>query len=109
MTNEEYVRSTLSDRDLALLISGRLYKFTDSPFLTKCMKIHDNWAKSASTNTGNMMKGIHGETVINENPSIWRFEHWCDCDNTWKRLGRTHMTSIQVWLSKQYDPKEWNA
>ena len=104
MTNAEYIKSKMSDADLAWMLK---IPAIDSPFIDRIRDTFDNWAHSVSGNQGNMAKGTHGKTVINEDPSIWAFEVWKMPDGTWRRKGRTNSVSIQVWLSKQYDPAEW--
>jgi hypothetical protein len=65
MTNLEYIKSIMTDRDLANLV---LLGARDSSFQWKIIFAFDKWAESFSTNKGNCVKeGI-------ENPSIWSFE-----------------------------------
>ena len=106
MTNAEYIKSKMSDADLAWMLEMIVI---DSPlFIDRIRDTFDNWAHSVSSNQGNMAKGNHGKTVITEDPSIWAFEKWGMPDGTWRRKGRTRSVAWQVWLSKQYDPAEWS-
>ncbi len=106
MTNAEYIKSKMSDVDLAWMMQNITFKGM-TPFVSKIQDAFEKWSHSASGNQGNMAKGDHGKTVIEENPSIWVFEHWKMPDGTWRRKGRTSSVAWQVWLSKQYDPAEW--
>jgi hypothetical protein len=105
MTNAEYIKSRMSDADLALIIIDGFGK-RGTPFSRKIYHAWSKWAESTSNNNGNMAKGKHGNIVISENPSIWFAEKWAYPDGSWRRSGRTKSVSIQVWLSKQYDPAE---
>ncbi len=106
MTNSEFIRSHISDVDLASLFAWNYNKH--SRFVKKIIHAHRIWAESASTNTGNMAKGTHGSTVIEANPSIWYWENWAYPDGSWRRMGRTNEVSFQVWLTMQYNPAEWD-
>jgi len=106
MTNAEYIKSRMSDADLAWMMQNVTFKGM-TPFVSKIHDAFSKWSHSASCNQGNMAKGIYGKTVINEDPSIWVFEHWKMPDGTWRRKGRTKSVAWQVWLSKQCDPAEW--
>lgn len=106
MTNAEYIKSRMSDADLAWMMQKFAFGL-QPPFIDQIRNAFSNWAHSVSGNQGNMAKGIHGKTIIRENPSIWVFEHWKMPDGTWRRKGRTRSVAWQVWLSKQCDPAEW--
>lgn len=54
-------------------------------------------------------KGSDGGRVIKEDPSVWYFSEWSYPDGTWRRSGRTMSVSVQVWLSEQYNPDEWES
>lgn len=105
MTNAEYIKSRMSDADLAGILEERFS--VASQFIDQIREAFYNWAHSVSGNFGNMAKGNHEKTVITEDPSIWSFEVWKMPDGTWRRKGRTRSVAWQVWLSKQYDPAEW--
>lgn len=109
MTNFDYIKMNLTELDLAVCVFPYYIKIKDQPSLFS-EKIYDawcKWAESTSTNHGNMAKGVHGSTVINENPSIWAWEEWHYPDGTRRKSGRNHTVSFLVWLSKQYDPNNW--
>ena len=101
MTNAEYIKSRMSDADLALIIIDGFGK-RGTPFSRKIYHAWRKWAESVSNNHGNIAGRIG-----HDDPSIWYWERWCYPGNVWKRKGRTMNVSIQVWLSKQYDPAEW--
>ena len=110
MTNFEYIKNNLTELDLAYYEFPHDMSLKDRPDLF-CEKIYaawNKWAESASSNHGNMAKGIYGEIVINENPSIWSWEIWHYPDKTCKKSGRSHTISFLVWLSKQYNPEDWS-
>ena len=110
MTNFEYIKNNLSERDLAYLIFPHVLKPNEVPselFSDKIYSAWSKWAESASSNLGNMSKGIHGKHIIKEDPSIWFWERWSFPDGTWKKRGRNHIVSFSVWLSMQYNPDDW--
>ena len=107
MTNSEYILNCISDRDLAYLLKPWRYCKDEPPFVTKIRDAHAHWAESTSNNRGNMAKGIHGKTVIEEDPSIWAWHEWHYPNGEWKKSGRTDSVSWQVWLSEQYDAEDW--
>lgn len=108
MTNAEYIKSRMSDADLALIIINGFGK-RETPFSRMIYHAWSKWAKSTSNNNGNMAKGTYGNIVISENPSIWFWERWAYPDGSWRRSGRANSVSIQVWLSMQYKPEEWEG
>ena len=100
MTNAEYIKSRMTDADIAMMIVDRAGR---KPNLChKAYKAWRRWAESVSNNHGNIAGRIG-----HDDPSIWYWERWCYPGNVWKRKGRTMNVSVQVWLSKQYDPAEW--
>ena len=107
MTNFEYIKENLTELDLTVYF--RPYDKDRPPlFSEKIYGAWRKWAESTSTNHGNMAKGVYsGDTVINENPSIWAWEKWWYPDDTWSNSGRNYRVSFLVWLSKQYDPDDW--
>ena len=108
MTNADYIKSKLSDVDIAwMLRNGGRFAYTKSSLIERAYKAWTQWAESASNNHGNMAKGKHGETEIKEDPSVWYWPKWKYPDGTWKNSGRTQIVSLQVWLSMQYRPEEW--
>ena len=105
MTNFEYIKANLTERDIASIIS---YTDTldDNSILNKAWLVFNAWAKSFSSNVGNMTYNSKTKEPI-ENPSIWNFEIWHYPDGSTKRCGRNSHIAKQVWLSKQYDEKTW--
>lgn len=108
MTNFEYIISHLTERDIATILP---YSFSEekTPFINKIYKAWEKWALSFSPNTGNMAKGssVNNKETIKNNPSIWFWEEWFMPDGTKEKKGRTRNVSIQVWLSLQYNSKDW--
>ena len=108
MTNAEFIKSKLTDADIACMMQfGVIFDCNRTKLIKKAYDTWKKWAESASDNHGNMAKGIHGTTVIKQDPSVWNFEKWKYPDGTWKHSGRTESVSMQVWLSMQYNEKEW--
>lgn len=105
MTNADYIRSAMTDADMAMMLAN--YTRIRPNLTRKAYNAWSRWAESASSNHGNMVKGDHGRTHISEDPSVWLFENWAFPDGTWKRMGRTMLVSVQVWLSQPYRPEEW--
>lgn len=108
MTNADYIKENLKDIDIAWMLKwGWTGGKERSALITKAYDAWARWASSTTKNTGNMAKGVHGNTIIKENPSIWYWEKWAYPDGEWRTSGRTEIVSLQVWLSKQYNPEEW--
>ena len=102
MTNADYIRQHMTDADIAMMVGN----FNGSrPYLSnKAYDVWKRWALSVSSNQGNMA----GRTG-HDDPSIWYWENWCYPCNEWKRKGRKQNVSIQVWLSMQCKPEEWEG
>ena len=111
MTNFDFIKEHLTELDLAFFEFPHALKPEESEtlFKNKIYSAWSKWAESCSTNNGNMAKGIYynGEKFIKKDPSVWAWEYWYYPDGTWKKSGRNHIISFQVWLSKQYNPEEW--
>lgn len=106
MTNFEYIKSTMTERDLAEAVTKHI---AWTPWILKMRHAFGKWAESTSSNHGNMAKGcVSGDHVIEENPSIWAWEQWHYPDGTWRKSGRTRVVAFQVWLSEQYNPEDWD-
>jgi len=101
MTNADYIKSRLTDSDIASMIGN--FNGSRSILSDKAYDVWHRWAESVTSNHGNMA----GRDGI-EDPSVWYWERWCYPGNKWKRMGRTQNVSIQVWLSMQYKPEEWD-
>ena len=100
MTNADYIRQHMTDADIALVI-GNSNGYC--PYLpNRAYDVWRKWALSATSNHG-YISGRHGH----DDPSIWYWEQWYFPDGQWKRMGRTKSVSVQVWLSMQYKPEEW--
>lgn len=105
MTNFEYIIKSCTERDIVDIVA---YSYTRPSFVKKIYNAWKNWASSFSPNTGNMAKGCtFGKEIIKDNPSIWLCEQWHMPDGTIEKKGRTRSVSMQVWLSLQYNPKDW--
>lgn len=107
MTNSEYIKANLSDRDLAYCMREFLMGQEEPVFIKHIRNAWAKWAQSTSSNDGNMAKGKHGSIEISENPSIWYWEKWAYPDGQWRQSGRSHSVAWQVWLSEQYNPLDW--
>ena len=58
MTNADYIKSKLSDVDIAwMLRNGGRFADTKSSLIERAYKAWTQWAESASNNHGNMAKG----------------------------------------------------
>ena len=111
MTNFEYIKQNLTELDLAYYEFPHSVAFKDKPntFKDKIYEAFDKWAESASSNHSNMAKGVHPSgTKIKENPSIWAWHRWCYPDGKWSNSGRPSIVAFLVWLSKQYNPEDWD-
>lgn len=111
MTNFEYIKQNITELDLAYYEFPNSVVPKDKPdlFSDKIYWAFNKWAESASSNHGNMAKGIHhGNTEIKEDPSIWAWHRWIYPDGKWRNSGRPSIVAFLVWLSKQYDPEDWN-
>ena len=98
MTNLEYIKSIMTDRDLANLV---LFSARDASFQWKVYCAFDKWAESFSTNRGNCVReGI-------ENPSIWAFETWHYPDGHMEEKGQPRNVAFQTWLCHQYNKDDW--
>jgi len=108
MTNFEYITKNLTERDIASLLIS-IYTFPEfSSFVHKVYHAWEKWALSVSPNAGNMAKGCKsGKRTIKDNPSIWFWENWHMPNGEWEKKGRPRNVSMQVWLSLQYNPKDW--
>lgn len=106
MTNFEYIKSTMTERDLAEAVTKHI---AWTPWILKIRYAFDKWAESTSSNHGNMAKGLwYNDREIKENPSIWAWEIWHYPDGTTKKMGRPPMVAFQVWLAAQYNPEDWD-
>ena len=102
MTNADYVRQQLTDTDIALMIGS--FEVSRTQLINKAYNAWRQWADSTTSNHGN----IAGRSD-QDDPSIWLWKRWCYPGNIWKKKWRTRSVSVQVWLSKQYKPEEWEG
>ena len=109
MTNYEYVTSKMTETDLAHLMFPHAMDVRDrgETFFDRVRDAWRKWALSASPNEGNMAKGLHEKYEIKDDPSIWYWEKWKYPDGEWRTAGRNSVVSFSVWLSLQYDEKDW--
>lgn len=111
MTNFEYIKRNLTELDLAYYEFPHELPLPNQPprFSDRIYSAFTKWAESCSSNHGNMAKGCNvGDHVIEEDPSIWVWHRWYFPDREWRAAGRNKIVAFQVWLSMQYEPKEWD-
>lgn len=110
MTNYDYIKAHITERDLAYYEFSHFSSPLNRPplFIDKIYYAFRNWAESCSSNRGNMAKGCkYRGGVITENTPIWVWENWYYSNGDWK-TGRNQIVAFQVWLSMQYKPEEWD-
>ena len=75
MTNFDYIKDNIKETDIAYFLFPHDLALRDRPrgISERIYGAWDKWAESASSNRGNMAAGIHGKTIINEDPSIGIF------------------------------------
>lgn len=98
MTNEDFIRSRLTEEDIAkLLLYGER---PNSKVIEDAKKVFDCWASfhfTKNSNGGDKKKF-----------SIWNFDYWHNrATDKWEKIGRDMVLSRKVWLSFQYNKKEW--
>ena len=104
MTNADYIRQHITDVDISKLLFNQFLIPEKPTFSEKAYNAWKKWADSTTSNHGN----IAGRPD-QDDPSVWFWERWRYPGNIWKRMGRTRSVSVQVWLSKQYNPEEWEG
>ena len=98
MTNLEYIKSIMTDRDLAGLL---IYDDRGAKLKWRIIGAFRKWAESFSTNKGNCVKeGI-------DNPSVWAFETWFYPDGHKEKRGQPQNVAFQTWLCHQYNKEDW--
>ena len=99
MTNEDFIKGNLTERDIAAILS-----FGDKPssyVVEKAKKVFSFWASFGFTKNSNCGK--------RESFSIWNFIVWHNPQTQKKeRIGREGSIPEQVWLSMPYDEKHWD-
>ena len=128
MTNFEYIMNKMTDRDLADFVEHGFFAMgSGSPLGKKAYNAYDKWANNLNGCGGNMYfiddtehqpnvfqtadlhfyKGTraeHKKTPIAEIGNL-KIGNSKNC-NKYAMPRKTNL-SIQVWLSKQYNPTEW--
>ena len=98
MTNLEYIKSQMTDRILAeMLTHGEM----GSDFRWSVIGAFHKWADRFGDHKGN---------VVSEkgNPSIWSFELWHYPDGHKEMRGQPHNVAFQTWLCHQYNKDDWD-
>ena len=122
MTNFEYILKNISERDLASVVTDE----TRTCFLLKSYNAFDNWRENLAGVGGNMYYVDDSEHQPNvfATPTLHFYEgvrpkNYNHSHN--KKIGevrecseynkyampRTETLSMEIWLTKQYNPKEW--
>lgn len=98
MTNEDFIRSRLTEEDIAkLLLHGER---PNSKIIKDAEKVFSYWASFCFVKNGN--------SGYEENFSVWNFEYFYNfLTDKWEKIGRDMILSRKVWLSFQYDKEEW--
>lgn len=112
MTNLEYIQKHTTEEDVICAMNVLCWntQFTDDSIFCRAYYAWRKWAESASPNKGNQAKGCISSKfgkVVEHDPSVWMYEHWFYPDYSFRNSGRNRYVSYSVWLSEQYNPKEW--
>ena len=121
MTNFEYIISKMNERDLALFIECGFSCFikAEGTFAEKCYNAFTNWRESLAGCRGNMyfvddkehQPNVFAESFLHLHKGKRKDkgqEKFSDSEKCNKYVSpRPDTLSIQVWLSKQYNPNEW--
>lgn len=113
MTNFEYIMKNMTERDVAAFLWDNCFSTTE--LADKAYDAFQNWCDSLCTYTGS--KYYLDDETKRPNPfttSMYRYFKNGKCVGTSKELPniaspRKTELAIQVWLTKQYDPKEWQS
>lgn len=99
MTNEDFIKNNLTERDIAkLLLFGTR---PESKVIKDARKVFDYWTSHEFTKNSNC-----GER---KTFSIWKFTIWHNNEkNTKENIGRSMIVSREVWLSMPHNRKYWN-
>ena len=102
MTNADYIRQTISDRDLAQCLCLD-YSFFKSRYLRDCERVFAYWACKDGNEHGNVhKKGCQA-------PSVFDWERtYNEETKKWEVTGRKHELSIEIWLSMPYKKDYWD-
>lgn len=94
MTNSEYFRMTLTDKELADMAIHTAYSYSDRLF-----HAFKKWCAETGSVKSNQKKN---------NPSRFFWQKIFNTDTgEWESTGRTHNVSIQLFLSQKYEKKYW--
>ena len=121
MTNFEYIINKMNERDLALFIECGFSCFikAEGTFAEKCYDAFTNWRESLAGCGGNMyfiddeehQPNVFAESFLHLYKGKRKDkgqEKFSDSGKCNKYVSpRPDTLSIQVWLSKQYNPNEW--
>lgn len=104
MTNSEYIISRLNDQTLAVLFENGYSFVFENGLPYDVQNAFEKWR----TNTYRPQKNFFNSTdTETERPSVFAWSS-VKKDGVWGSHGyRTDSVAFQVWLSMQYDPKEW--
>lgn len=104
MTNYDYIMSKMTDRNLADIICNSRFIFDRDIFRYQIDKAFENWRDSIGEPCGSSYSLSKGDPK----PNAFKMAEAENFDTgKWEQTGRNDSLSFQVWLSKQYDPKEW--
>lgn len=95
MTNFDYYKKTLTERELAELFCGSTsFRYEG--------RLHDAWYKWLGNTDGNIQKD-------GKIPNIWFWTvTFNEKANKWEKTGRNPIISIQQFLSMPYKKEYWN-
>ena len=123
MTNFEYIMNKMTDRDLADFIEHGFFAMgSGSPLGKKAYNAYDKWANNLNGCGGNMyfiddtehqpnvfqtadLHFYEGTRAEHKKMRVAEIGNSKNC-NKYAMPRKTNL-SIQVWLSKQYNPIEW--
>ena len=121
MTNFEYIINKINERDLAFFIECSFSAFIEAEgtFAEKCHNAFTNWRENLAGYNGNMYFVDDEECQQNAFAESFlhlykgkrkdkKYEKFSDSKKCNKYISpRPDTLSIQIWLSKQYNPNEW--
>lgn len=101
MSNGDYIRSRLSDRDMCILFINQRWAYEG--FLWDVRKVYDYWKTFKFTDQGNIKH--KGEKT----PSIWNWRRTLNKETgEWETTGRTLEVAFSVWLANPYKKENWD-
>lgn len=106
MTNSDYIISRLNDQTLAVLFQNG-YSFTfEKGFANDVRNAFKKWRRNTYRPNKNFFDNTDAET---ERPSVFEWSKVIKDGKAGSYGYRTDRVAFQVWLSMQYDPKEWEG